>query len=164
MKSILLNGKHGKNKFALVDDDKYPELVKYRWHCSHTGYARRTVVHTNSDKSKKYECIFMHKCLLNAPDKKFIDHKNRNTLDNRIENLRICTPQENSRNRAVSIVNPSGYKGVFYRKDRNIYYSMIQINGKQKYLGYFKKAIRAAKAYNDAAIKYYKEFAFLNII
>ena len=92
-----------------------------------------------------------------------IDHKNRNRLDNRRENLRICTHSQNMANRRRSKNNTSGYKGVSWDTVHKGWHSQIggrKINGKT--LGLFDIPEDAARAYDEAAKKLYGEFAILN--
>lgn len=86
-----------------------------------------------------------------------IDHKNRRHGDNRIENLRLATPTQNSQNKGGYSLLP---KGV-YQRDRQSkpYAARIMINGKPKELGSFRTLEQAAEAYQQAALKYHGEFA-----
>lgn len=99
----------------------------------------------------------------------YVDHINHNSVDNRRENLRLCTMAENLRNsRKLDRSTSSRYKGVCYmisskRKKRWIAYIEIE-KGKRKYLGYFHTETEAALAYNQAASEYFGEFANLNDI
>jgi hypothetical protein len=92
------------------------------------------------------------------------DHINGNGLDNRIINLRICTQSQNLRNRGASINNKTGYKGVSYDKKSNKFKAQIRVNKKNITLLTTNNLIDAARAYNNAAIKYFGEFAQLNVI
>ena len=89
---------------------------------------------------------------------KFIDHINGMKDDNRIENLRTCTNQENQRNMGVQQNNKSGYKGVSWHKQSNKYRAQIMINGKLIHLGLFDTAKEASKAYEERAKKEFGEF------
>lgn len=91
-----------------------------------------------------------------------VDHKNGDPLDNRRENLRLATPQQNTHNRGINPRNRCGFKGVMWRKDRNKWLAKITISGQFIHLGLFEDILDAAKAYNEAAIKYFGEFANLN--
>lgn len=95
---------------------------------------------------------------------KMVDHKDRNPLNDRIENLRAATPSENSKNKKSRTGSSSKYLGVCYNKACNYWHAAIFVNGKNKHLGSFTKEKDAARAYNEAAIKIHKEFANLNTI
>jgi len=77
---------------------------------------------------------------------KDVDHINRIKTDNRFENLRYVTPNENQWNRD-SVDNAKGYS---WEKERNKWKATIRINGKTKHLGYFEKEEDARQAYLDA--------------
>lgn len=68
---------------------------------------------------------------------KLIDHVNGNKTDNRIENLRQATPQQNQHNAKRRVDNKSGVKGVVWRKDSRKWRADIQVNGKRRSLGCF---------------------------
>ena len=89
-----------------------------------------------------------------------LDHKNRNPLDDRIENLRECTHSQNQANRSKHSTNTSGYKGVSWNKQRAMWMAMISINSKNKNLGYFATPKRAHEAYMKAAQERWGEFAY----
>jgi hypothetical protein len=90
---------------------------------------------------------------------KMIDHINGNKLDNRIENLRECNSFQNSANKAKTVLNTSGHKGVHKQKNSNKWRAQIQIGSTRKHLGYFDNILEAKKAYDNEAILHYKEFA-----
>ncbi len=93
-----------------------------------------------------------------------VEHKNRIRNDNRILNLRPCNNSQNQQNTGVRSNNSSGYKGVHWRKNRSKWITRITINSKRKILGSFSCKHQAAICYNEAALKYFKEFAYLNTI
>ncbi len=144
--------------FARVDDELFDELNKYHWSISTNGYAQR--------RDDKGAIILMHRQIMNLTfgDKQCVDHINRDRLDNRISNLRLCTRTENNHNMKLSSRNKSGAKGIY--KDKNRLRVSIMFNRKKIYLGTFPNTEQgfkeATKAYNEAAIKYYGEFAYLN--
>ncbi len=102
-----------------------------------------------------------HNCHRQYGDGFVIDHINRNGLDNRRANLRFATIAQNAQNSRMR-KNRSGYKGVWFAKDKGRFRAAIWYNNKRIYLGYFNSPISAAKAYDEAARKYHKEFAVLN--
>ena len=95
----------------------------------------------------------------------FIDHIDRNRSNNKIENLRSVTKSQNQWNRKPNKNHSSSkYKGISWDKQNQKWKVRIRINGKRINLNYFKSETDAAIAYNKAAIKYYGEYAYLNII
>lgn len=80
-----------------------------------------------------------------------LDHINGVRDDNRLDNLRECTVQENSYNSKVKSDNTTGYKGVSLDKRSGRYRAYITVDGKQKSLGYHSSAEEASLAYNEAA-------------
>ena len=151
-------------KVALVDDDMYEYLNQWKWYVQkwNIGYYAVRNIRVN----KKYSgYVSMHRLITNNYDKNLItDHINGNTLDNHKWNLRICTYSDNNKNRNIAKNNLSGYKGVSYINQLNKYKAQIGINKKTIYLGLFIDPIDAARAYNEAAIKFHGEFANLNKI
>jgi hypothetical protein len=87
------------------------------------------------------------------------DHINHNKLDNRRNNLRICTPSQNQANKVIGLGNHSGAKGVCYSNARNKWRSQIGFHGKKITIGYFNNVNDAITAYAKKAIELYGEFA-----
>jgi HNH endonuclease/AP2 domain len=148
-------------KMAIVDDEDFEIVSKHHWHQDGAGYIRTNIWKGN----RKDSAPRLHRMVLpNTPKHLHIDHKNGDKLDNRKSNLRICSSSQNARNRGPQNNNTSGYKGVIYDKARSKWRSEICVEGKRKYLGRFTTAEEAAKAYNDAAIQFHGEFAYINKI
>lgn len=150
--------------FALVDNNDYERLALHKW-CivrSHgVPYARRTDYAFGRRKPQR---VWMHKDILHACG--VVDHVNGDTLDNRKENLRECTRTENARNqRGHTNKKSSQFKGVFRRlRHKHPWYAMISVNGKLQHIGVFGNELDAAKAYNEAALKFHGVFARVNIL
>lgn len=70
------------------------------------------------------------------PDKE-IDHINHNKADNKIKNLRLANRNQNSFNTSIRSDNTSSVKGVSWYKNLNKWKVYIQVNKKQKTIGYF---------------------------
>ncbi len=151
MKKIILSGQRGVGRFTFVDDDIFELYGALKWHIDKDGYATRIV------KSKRQS---LHRLILGASNN--IDHKNGNRLDNRRQNLREATHQENMRNRGAQSNSKTGIKGVSWDKITQKWVARIKFNGKALNLGRFVLIEDAKKAYNIAALKYFGEFARLN--
>jgi hypothetical protein len=90
---------------------------------------------------------------------RLVDHRDGNKLDNRIENLRLATEEQNNKNRKKGINNKTGFKGVYETRSETLpYCARINVNGIDKYLGAFKTKEEAALAYAEASKKYHGEF------
>ncbi len=140
------------NKF-IIDSDDYDKIKDYYWMMNPRGYW-----YANINKRK----VSMHNFIL---DTKYIDHKNRIKYDNRKENLRPCTHSENNFNKGkMNGKYTSIYKGVCWDKSRSRWLASIRVDGKLIRLGAFKNEIDAAKAYNEAVLKYRPDFGVLNEI
>ena len=99
---------------------------------------------------------------MNPPKGMVIDHINHNGLDNRRENLRICTNAENQRNRGKQKNNTSGYKGVDWRKDHKKWRARINKDNKTIHIGYYNIIEEAARAYDAKAKELHGKYAQLN--
>jgi hypothetical protein len=131
------------------------ELFESRsWYVSSHGYL--------VNKSKRHGAVYFHRLVMGNPDGMLVDHVNRNTLDNRRENLRVCTKAENQRNHKRNNRNSSGYSGVYFHNRNKNWCAQITYNYATKHLGSFISAEEAAKAYDVAAKKLHGEFATLN--
>jgi hypothetical protein len=88
-----------------------------------------------------------------------IDHINGDKTDNRIQNLRLANPAQNSWNMRKSVRNTSGFKGVSWDEKNRLWCAQIQTHGKNKKLGRFSTKELAHAAYIDAAKKLHGDFA-----
>jgi hypothetical protein len=80
----------------------------------------------------------------------YIDHINGNPSDNNLNNLRKCTPRENSTFDNVKRTKSSMYVGVSWDKTRGKWYAKLNIKEKQIPLGRFINEIDAHNAYQNA--------------
>jgi len=145
-----------KNKFAIVDEQDYERLARFKWCVSYTG------------RKKLYACrmvgrrvIRMHREIMRAPGGMVVDHIDGNGLNNCRANLRVCTHAQNLCNRR-KYRGATPYKGVFYRRDRNKYYARISLGGVKHYLGLYDDPVEAARAYDRKARELHGPYARLN--
>ncbi len=92
---------------------------------------------------------FLSRLIIKAKRGQIVDHINRNTLDNRKENLRFVTRNENVRNSRMYSTNKSGYKGVSWDKRKNKYQAITYINRKLIRLGFFDDPKIASERYRE---------------
>jgi len=163
MEIELFSKKHGKAS-VIIDDEDYDLIKGYTWTLikDHGKYYASTSFYVN----EKLRAVRMHRLLLNmVHSKDQVDHIDNNGLNNRRSNIRTATIAENSRNVGPTKRSSTGFKGVFiYEKGRFLkkYVVRIKFNGKNILGGYFEDVIEAAKKYNELAMKYHGDFAFLN--
>lgn len=147
--------KHGIFTILYSDEDR-SLISKYTWtiHKTKWGVYART-------GNSKIGTIPMHRMIMGCPDS-FVDHINRNTLDNRRDNLRVVTITQSNINKDKSPKSNTPYKGVSYDKHIGKYRVRVSIGRKQYFGGYYNDTKEAAKKYNELALKYHGEFAVLN--
>lgn len=147
MRHIPLSGKRGAGLRAIVDDEDYEHLSKFKWYLVH-GYARRN--EPRSETNVPTRMVSMHREILGLVfgDEVFVDHRNRNGLDNRRKNLRTCTSSENPQN-MPPLGGKSQYRGVHRHTHRPKWIAQAQHGGKTKHLGCFDDELDAARAARD---------------
>lgn len=155
MKILNVNGYEVK-----VDDDLYELLKSKTWRVINRG--TKYIADCNGR--------YMHRLIMGLTDPEvFVDHIDRDTMNNQRSNLRPCTRTENRWNTNPISKGKSMYKGVHpayvKKKDNKIRWTArIKVGSKYTSLGYFKTEEEAAKAYNIEAIKHHGDFASLNVI
>ena len=145
---------------VLVSDEDYDRVNQFsNWYVFNNNgilYAARNV------RDPNHHLILMHRFILGATDPKvFVDHINRNGLDNQRENIRLCSRKNNSRNRGkIKKPTTSIYKGVHLCRGK--WKCVLRADKKFIYGGLFSDEEEAAKEYDRLALIHFKEFAKLN--
>jgi hypothetical protein len=144
MQRIAIWGRGGVVRaHAVVDDEDFERLDRYRWCLSTGGYARRVIVEGGRRRS-----LLMHRELLgieNRPHSVQGDHINRDRLDNRKVNLRIVTPAQNMQNQISRSGSTSRFRGV-WRANTGRWRAEVKLRGVRYKLGSFEHEIDAARA------------------
>ena len=140
------------NKPFYFDLSDYEIIRQYVWHYDAYGY-----VVTNTGNVK------MHRLIMGVVGNNdvVVDHKNHNPYDNRKENLRICTRQENNFNKNNYGNKNKELLGISFDKYKNKWCAKIGVNYKTINLGRFETIEDAIMARKNAEIKYFGKFALL---
>lgn len=164
MKKIDISTEKYPNKFALVDNEDFEWLSKWKWNFNNgTGYAQRNVYLGKVDNKYLYKHEYMHRLILKTPKNFDTDHINNFKLDNQKKNLRIATRRQNLQNRFNSKRKNSNLPmGVGKHKDK--WRARITVNGKEIHLGTYDTSKEAGIVYNRANEKYFGKFANPNNI
>lgn len=138
--------------YAYVEAADYEWLSRYKWHLEN-GYAAR---------KEKGKTLLMHRQIMQPPEGMVVDHIDGNQANNCRFNLRVCTREENLRNRRKHAGSVSRFKGVFYNRRRHKWYAQCWFAGQCLALPYVDEEVEAARAYDCKAVECFGEFARLN--
>jgi len=153
---------------ALVDDEDYHMVLSHseNWsHVSSGALARSKILMSRSELNKGRK-VAMHRLIMRLykDDGRDVDHINRNNLDNRKCNLRLCEHYENLHNNKKKDGKTSKYKGVSWHKKGGKWQVHLSVAGKRIYGGLFENENDAALKANELMAKYIGEFAYLNVL
>lgn len=145
MKEIKLT----QDKVALVDDEDYDELMKYKW-CAVKGRDGRTYYATHRCKDSNLDLI--HRFILRPNIGELIDHEDHNGLNNQRYNIHACDHKHNSQNQVPARKRnntSSVYKGVAYDRNRDNWSANLMYKGIRYRLGRFNSEINAHLVYEN---------------
>lgn len=161
VRQLIINSPKYGQKIIFIDDEDLEKVSKYQWKINkrrHKFYAQAWVKETD-------QTTMMHRLIMDVTigdSKVVIDHKDGNGLNNVKSNLRVCTNKQNCWNRGLDKNSKTGFRGVNRRG--NGYIARIRVDDKLIHLKWTKDINIAVQAYNEAAIKYYGEYARLNVL
>jgi hypothetical protein len=142
-------------KLAIVDAADYERVSPFNWSVSVSG--KRTYAYRALNGRK----IALHRFLLDPPKGMVVDHIDRDGLNNRRSNLRVCTQHQNMLNSGPR-GKSSRFKGVCWDRFRRRWVVHVCFNGKNLFLGAFTDEAEAARAYDRKACELFGEYAYLN--
>lgn len=138
--------------FFEIDADCFAKLCMHVWYHHKETDRISTVINGKT--------VYIHQLLISGEE--IVDHKDRNPLNNKKDNLRPATNQTNQYNRSEYSNNTSGYKGVYWDKSVSKWCAKIKFNKHLKHLGFYATKELAAIAYNNWARIYHGQFAYQN--
>lgn len=155
----------------IIKHDNYAEIILYNKKCQEIARTKIDLEDVSKVQNIKWgyhssargECaaaqtprVILHNYLLNHTDKStVVIHKNGDNLDNRKDNLVIISQTEKQQNNKIPSNNKSGYKGVWFCKERNKWQAQITVKNKTKSLGRFNTFEEAVFARKAGEEKYY---------
>jgi hypothetical protein len=101
------------------------------------GYHIVSLYNNGKGNAKRVHRLIANAFIPNDDKKAYVDHIDGNKTNNALTNLRWATHSENEMNKALSVINTSGIKGVYWNKEKKKWRAQIKINGKTQHIGYF---------------------------
>jgi hypothetical protein len=86
---------------TVVSNEDFKKVNKYSWHVTRSGGKGRKKGEPYAATFINGKKIYLHRYIMGQPKGFVVDHLNQQTLDNRRENLRVCTQKENIQNRNI---------------------------------------------------------------
>lgn len=148
-------------QWAIVLAIHFEWLMQWRWYAAWADGTSSFYAVRKQWVNGKRMVIGMHRFILGLPPGRVEegDHKNNNTLDCRLSNLRPADDEGSARNHRKNKNNTSGYKGVDWSEWKQMWRARIGFKGQRILLGYFNTKEEAYAAYCKAAKELYGEFA-----
>lgn len=159
MRTISLSNS---SKVAIVDDEDYADASQYVWRLQKATNVSRDLEYVVRSAGRGV-IVPIHRQIANPKSQQVVDHINGDGLDNRRNNLRVCTNQQNLWNRKAEGWGGSKFKGVYFEATRSRWVAQLVKNGK-KIRRICQSETEAAITYNNLAMTHFGEYARLNAV
>ena len=130
---IIIN-KQGMVLNVKIDKEDIDKVKQYRW-CARYDKTIDGYYIEAWERGKNRRRLKLHRFIMDCPTGLEVDHINRDTLDNRKENLRNVTPLENKQNKGFYKNNKSGHKYIYFDNNKNMYIIQRRKDNKQILIG-----------------------------
>jgi hypothetical protein len=137
-------------KVAIVSDEDYDFLMQFKWYVANIKgewRAMRASRKPNRERTVQYmHRVIVERMGIKAPT---TDHIDRDTLNNRRENLRGATSSQNGHNQGIAKNNTSGYTGVCWNKREGRWQAVVGHLNRKHFLGHFDDPAVASERYQE---------------
>ena len=139
------------------DLEDYDKIKDYCWRECTGDSGQYHFIGTSSQINGKRTTLPIHKLIV---QKDLVDHADRNPFNNKKDNLRAATIQQNATNKSIMNTNKSGFVGVRWNNEINKWTANICVDYRTKYIGSFNCITDAVVARLKAEMQYFgKDFA-----
>lgn len=153
IKGDIAVGRTAQGVEFIIDAEDLNKVSDKTWHINAMGYPQTSIY-------KDGVILLLHRIIMGDYEKGLcVDHIDRNKLNNRKSNLRICRQGDNAKNAGMRINNTSCFTGVRCDQRNGRWYAEIRANGKSHYLGSFLSFDEAVQARINGEKQYFGEFA-----
>ena len=145
----------GKHYVTVVDDETYPELIRFKWNICGGSDPQLRYAATSAYPGRVGKTTYMHRLIMGLNHPEEVDHINRDGLDNRRCNLRWASRAENLQNRrGAHRQSHTGVRGVGWFKDRQKYQARVKVAGRLIHCGFYTTVEEAERAAIAARMYY----------
>jgi hypothetical protein len=137
----------------IIDISDFDTIRNYSW------YPKRSEWGTYCNGYVNKKVVVLHRFIMKAQVGQYIDHIDKDTLNNKRDNLRFVTNQQNGFNRKVGKNNTSSIMGICWVESRNKWNVRIKLNYKNIFLGQYEDFDDAVKSRLQAEKLYFDDFA-----